>query len=53
MCAGFVCVFWLVISVMEKKAQLGSPKVGGVSEHLQNDGVSSRLAWAVLGLSNL
>lgn len=39
--------------MMEKKAQLGSPEVGGVSKHLQNDGLTSRLIWAFLGLSNL
>lgn len=53
MCAGFVCAFLLVISVMKKKAQLGSPKVGGVSKHLRNDSMPSSLTWAFLGLSNL
>lgn len=45
--------FLLVISVMRKKAQLGSPEVGGVSKDLQNDALTSRLTWAFLGLSNL
>lgn len=53
MCAGFICVVLLVIGVMKNKAQLGSPEVGGVSKHLQNDGLTSRLTWAFLGLSNL
>lgn len=39
--------------MMEKKAQLGSPEVGGVSKHRQNDGLTSKLIWAFLGLSNL
>lgn len=43
----------LVISVMKKEAQLGSPEVGGVSKHLQNDGLTSRLTWPFLSLSNL
>lgn len=52
MYAGFICVL-LVIGVMQKKVQLVSPEVGGVSKHLQNDGLTSRLTWAFLGLSNL
>lgn len=53
MYAGFIWVVLLVIGVMKKKAQWVSPEVGGVSKLLQNDGLTSRLTWAFLGLSNL
>lgn len=43
MSAGVGSVFLLAISAMEKRAQLGSPKVERVSKHLQKDILTSRL----------
>lgn len=43
MSGGVGSVFLLAISAMEKRAQLGSPKVERVSKHLQEDILTSRL----------